>query len=97
MLPKFKSFLIAICNTMFLGIKYFLEAIFLIKYIHERFLKLTFGDFFFFTRLLERLASRVCQIIEDAEGQHKVKSTSHIQRTNWFSNPFAVAHNLEDT
>ena len=33
----------------------------------------------------------------DAEGQHKVKSTSQIQRTNWFSNPFAVAHNLEDT
>ena len=47
MLPKFKSFLISICNTMFLGIKYFLETIFLIKYIYERFLKLTFGDFFY--------------------------------------------------
>lgn len=40
--------------------------------------------------------SRVCEIIEDAEGQHKVKSTSHAQKTNWFPNPFAVAHNLEN-
>lgn len=56
----------------------------------------SFFCFFFLTRLPESLVSQVDKIIEDTEGQRKVKSTSHLQRINWFSNPSAIAHNLGD-
>lgn len=43
MLPTSKSFHLSICNTMSQKIKQYFKMIFLIKYVHERFVSLTFN------------------------------------------------------